>query len=141
MNRVVRLLVAIVSLPCATCSDDPAGSTGDFAMAHAWIEGTVLDAQQEPPPGVSATIAVYAAGCEGGAITRTSSFLLGFDGAYRIRVVVFAASPAGFTGCVQVNVHSPASPASPIGSGQLDGVLFAPAEEPAPLVEINVRLP
>jgi hypothetical protein len=141
MKRILRILVAVVPICSAACSDDPVGSTGEFAMAHAWIEGTVLDAQQEPPPGASGTLAVYTAGCAGDALTRTSTFLVGFDGAYRMLLVVFADSPSGFTGCVQVDVYSPASPMSPIGSGQLDDVLFEPVDEPAPSVEIDVRLP
>lgn len=141
MTRVRALLLgAIVILPPAACADDPVGSTGEFGMAHAWIEGTVLDADLEPPLGVSATIAVFAAGCEGDALTRTSPFLLGFDGGFRILVVVPAGSETGFSGCVRVEVGQPGAPA-PIGGAQRDGVAFASEEAPAPTVEIDVRLP
>jgi hypothetical protein len=85
------------------------------------------------------TISVLEEGCEGPALTRSGTFLLGLNGTYRVLMSIPADSE-GFVGCLEVLVEPLMSEGLAPGSARLDAVAFGETPNTAPTVEIDVLL-
>jgi hypothetical protein len=135
-RKIPNLVLCFFGIFSASCEADPAG-TEEFAVQYAFVEGMAFAAGVETLR-ATGTISVLEQGCEGPALTRSNTFLLGLDGSYRVLISIPV--PEGFVGCVEILVEPLMSLGIDPRSARVDGIAFAPTPNSAPNVEIDVVL-